>query len=85
MAFPTSLNNQITDLVSQSNVETLGTSPAFMMGAVYQAASLALATAAQNAAFAHQQAYVVAQATTASTVTQLQRFGDRLTTARPVA
>ncbi len=49
MAFPTSVNDQITDAVTQSNVKVLGDAPAIAMGAIYQAAAQAAGLAAQNA------------------------------------
>lgn len=68
MAFPTSVNSQITDSVTQANVEVLGVSPAVAMGNLYQAVAQALANAAQNATMAQQQMYVVAQAATTAGV-----------------
>ena len=55
MAYPTFVNNQITDAVTQSNVTTL-------------AESSALANAVQNATFGQQQGNVVHQAVTAQGV-----------------
>ncbi|WP_204334085.1 RebB family R body protein, partial [Klebsiella pneumoniae] len=37
MAFPTAVNDQITDSVTQANVQVLGASPAIAMGNLYQA------------------------------------------------
>jgi hypothetical protein len=64
MAFPTSVNSQITDSVTQSNVQVLGTAPAVAMGNLFQATAQALANAAHNATMAQQQLYVTAQAAT---------------------
>jgi 4-hydroxyphenylpyruvate dioxygenase-like putative hemolysin len=64
MAFPTSVNSQITDSVTQANVSVLGSSPALAMGNLYQATAQALANAAHNATMAQQQMYVTAQAAT---------------------
>jgi hypothetical protein len=70
MAFDTPVNSQITDSVTQSNVEVLGTAPAIAMGNLYQATAQALANAAHNATNAQQQSYVTAQsATTMGVVT----------------
>ncbi len=66
MAFPTAVNDQITDAVTQTNVKVLGDAPGQAMGALYQATAQALANAAHNATVAQQQANVTAQA--ASTV-----------------
>jgi hypothetical protein len=65
MAFPTSVNDQITDAVTQANVKVLGDAPATAMGNLYQATAQALANAAHNATDAQQQADVLAQAATA--------------------
>ncbi|MCY1647035.1 RebB family R body protein [Caulobacter sp. SL161] len=64
MAFPTAVNDQITDSVSQSNTMTLGSAPAVAAGNLFQATSHALALAAHNATFAHQQMQIIAQAVT---------------------
>lgn len=64
MAFPTSVNNQITDSVTQANVQTLGSSPAVAMGNLFQATAQALSNAAHNATTAQQQTNITAQAAT---------------------
>ncbi len=71
MAYPTSLNSQITDSVTQANVEVLGSAPAIAMGNLYQATSQALANAAHNATNAQQQTNVTAQAATTQGVSLL--------------
>lgn len=71
MAFPTAVNDQVTDSVTQANVEVLGTAPASAMGNLLQATAQALANAAQNATAAQQQANIVAQATTTAGVALL--------------
>jgi hypothetical protein len=71
MAFPTSVNSQITDSVTQANVEVLGMSPAMAMGNLYQAVAQALANAAHNATAAQQQMWITAQAATAAGVAQI--------------
>jgi hypothetical protein len=68
MAFPTSVNSQITDSVSQANVQVLGVAPAVALGHLFQATAQALSNAAQNATMAQQQMYVTAQAVTAAGV-----------------
>jgi hypothetical protein len=75
MAFPTGVNSQITDAVTQANVKVLGDAPAVAMGNLYQATSLALANAAHNATFAQQQMYVTAQAVTTAGVALLYSLG----------
>ena len=64
MAFPTSVNSQITDSVTQANVQVLGDAPAVAMGNLFQATSQALANAAHNATTAQQQTNITAQAAT---------------------
>jgi len=64
MAFPTSVNSQITDSVSQANTKVLGDAPAVAMGNLYLATSQALSNAAHNATSAQQQTQVTMQAAT---------------------
>jgi len=64
MAFPTAVNSQITDSVTQANVQVLGDAPAVAMGNLFQATAQAMANAAHNATTAQQQANVAAQAAT---------------------
>ncbi|QLE83673.1 MULTISPECIES: RebB family R body protein [Shewanella] len=64
MAFPTAVNSQITDSVTQANVQVLGEAPAVAMGNLFQATAQALANAAHNATAAQQQTNVTAQAVT---------------------
>jgi len=71
MAFPTAVNSQITDSVTQVNVKVLGDAPAMAMGSLYQATAQALGNAAHNATNAMQQSYVTAQAATTMGVATL--------------
>ncbi|KJV08792.1 glycerol-3-phosphate dehydrogenase [Elstera litoralis] len=71
MAFPTAVNNQITDSVTQANTQVVAISPAIAMGNLYQATAQALANAAHNATMAQQQMYVTAQAATTAGVALL--------------
>jgi len=71
MAYPTSVNSQITDAVTQANVKVLGDAPAIALGNLYQATAQALANAAHNATTAQQQAAITAQAATTMGVTTL--------------
>ena len=71
MAFPTAVNSQITDSVTQSNLQVLGSSPAIALSNLYQATAQALANAAHNATSAQQQMYVTAQAATTMGVSVL--------------
>ena len=71
MAFPTSVNNQITDSITQVNTKVLGDAPAMAMGNLYQAIAQALANAAHNATTSQQQSNITAQASTTMGVTTL--------------
>jgi hypothetical protein len=71
MAFPTAVNNQITDSVTQSAVKVLGDAPAQAMATLYQATAQALANAAHNATTAQQQSNIAAQAATTMSVSTL--------------
>jgi len=71
MAFPTAVNSQITDSVTQANVKVLGDAPAIAMGNLFQATAQALSNAAHNATGAQQQTAVAAQAATTMGVATL--------------
>lgn len=71
MAFPTAVNDQITDSVTQANVKVLADAPAVAMGNLFQATAQALANAAHNSTTAQQQASVTAQAATTMGVATL--------------
>jgi hypothetical protein len=68
MAFPTAVNSQITDAVSQSSVQVLGSAPSVALANLFQATSHALSLAALNATFAQQQLQILNQAVTAQGV-----------------
>ena len=71
MAFPTAVNNQITDSVTQVNTKVLGDPPAMAMGNLFVATSQALSNAAHNATNNQQQSYVTMQASTTQGVATL--------------
>ena len=71
MAFPTFVNDMITDSVTQVNTKVLGDAPAIAMGNLFQATAQALANAAHNATSSQQQTNVTAQAATTMGVTTL--------------
>ena len=71
MASNTAVNSQITDSVTQANVEVLATAPAVAMGNLYQATAQALGNAAHNSTGAQQQTAVTAQAATTMGVATL--------------
>ena len=71
MAFPTAVNNQITDSVTQANTRVLGDAPAMAMANLFQATSQALGNAAHNATTSQQQTNITAQAATTAGVAML--------------
>jgi len=71
MAFPTFVNDMITDSITQVNTEVIGDAPAIAMGNLFQATAQALSNAAHNATSSQQQTNVTAQAATTMGVTIL--------------
>ncbi|WP_246792571.1 RebB family R body protein [Burkholderia perseverans] len=71
MAFPTAVNSQITDSVSQANTEVVGTAPAVAMGNLFVATGQALSNAAHNATNNQNQSYVTMQAGTTQAISTL--------------
>jgi len=65
MAYPTAVNDQITDAVTQSNVKVLAEAPSVAIASIYQAVAQAMSLAAQNAATAQQQNNILAEAVSA--------------------
>jgi len=62
MAFPTAVNSQITDSITQVNTKVLGDAPAVAIGNLMMATSQALSNAAHNATTGQQNTGVTAQA-----------------------
>ena len=71
MAFPTAVNDQITDAVTQSNVKVIGEAPAFAMGSMFQAAAHSTGILFENAVGAQQQQNSLSQAGTNQGVMQI--------------
>lgn len=71
MANPTPVNSQITDSVSQANVEVLGSSPAMSMGAMFQSLGHATGLLFENGTNAQQQLSIAAQAATNQGIIQI--------------
>lgn len=84
MAFPTSVNSQITDAVTQANIEVVAIAPAIAMANLYQATSQALGNASHNATTAQQQTNILAQAATTAGVALLYSL-DTATTGKAVS
>ncbi len=79
MAFPTALNDQITDSVTQVNTKVVGDTPAVSTGNLLLVTSQALANAAHNATNNQQQAYVTMQAATTQGVSNLLAMDTTVT------
>lgn len=73
MAYPTAVNSQITDAVTQANVKVVAEAPALALGNVYQAAAHSLGILFENASAAQQNQSVLAQAATTQGVIALYR------------
>lgn len=71
MAYPTAVNSQITDSVTQANTQVVAASPAMAMGNLMMATSQALSMSAHNATTSQQNASQTAQAATTQGVSTL--------------
>ncbi len=71
MAFPTALNGQITDSVTQTGLSVLGSAPAMAMGSLYATMAHSLGILYQNSTMAQQHAAISSQAATNLGVIQM--------------
>ncbi|AXE29439.1 R body protein RebB-like protein [Chromobacterium phragmitis] len=71
MAYPTAVNNQITDAVTQTNVKVLGESPAMAMAAMFQTMSHSTGILFENSTAAQQQQNTLSQAAANTGVMQV--------------
>ncbi|NML32804.1 RebB family R body protein [Paraburkholderia antibiotica] len=71
MAFPTSVNDQVTDAVTQSNVKVVGEAPAMAMGSLYQTMAHSTGILFENSVSAQQQQNTLTQAATNQGVMQI--------------
>ena len=71
MAYPTAVNNQVPDAVTQSNVKVIAEGPAFAMGSIFQASAHSTGILFQNAVSAQQQQNILAQAAANQGVMQI--------------
>ena len=71
MAFPTAVNDQITDSIVQSNTQVVGSAPAVAVGNLFQATGQALGNAAHNATTNQQHLTVTSQASMTDSVSTL--------------
>ena len=65
------VNPQITDAITQTNVQVVGDAPAMAIGSLYQTVGNSWALAAANAVYAQQQANVTYQAASTTGITNL--------------
>lgn len=80
MAYPTPVNDQITDAVTQANVKVLGDAPAMAMGSVYQAMAHSTGILFENATSSQQQLGIASRAATNQGVIQIYSI-DTMSTA----
>lgn len=71
MAFPTAVNSQITDSISQANTKVLGDAPSVAMGNVFVSTSQAMSNSAHNASTMQFQTDLTAQASTTQSVSTI--------------
>jgi hypothetical protein len=71
MAFPTSVNDQITDSAAESSVQVLGSAHAQALAALSSSLSHSLALAAGNAVAHQQSANIVMEAVTTRAVARI--------------
>lgn len=71
MAFPTAVNDQITDSITQSNIKVVGESPAFAMSSIYQSLAHSTGILFENAVAAQQQQNTLALAAANQGVMQI--------------
>jgi len=79
MAYPTHVNDAVTDSITQVNTKVLGDSPAVATGNLFVVTSQALSNAAHNATNNQQQSYVTMQASTTQGVSTLLSVNDATT------
>ena len=71
MSFPTAVNSQVTDSITQVNTRVVGETPSVSTGNLMIATSQALSNAAHNATSGQQQTGLTAQAATTTGVSTL--------------
>ena len=93
MAYPTLVNGQITDAVTQSGVQVLSSVPAAVMGMLYQAMGHSAGLSMQNAVTAQQQMNTISMTATTQGINLLMamppaaaaRAADYLLTGNSIA
>ncbi len=76
MADTTPVNSQITDAVTQTNVNVLGEAPAQSLGMLYQMSTHAAGLSIQNAVNSQQGLNQISQATVATAVSQIMKLAS---------
>ena len=71
MSFPTAVNNQITDAVTQSNVKVIGEAPAMALGSIFQTMAHSTGILFENSVAAQQQQNALALAASNMGVMQI--------------
>lgn len=71
MATPTSVNDQVTDAVTQSNVKVVGEAPAMALGTIYQSLAHSTGILFQNSVSQQQQQNTLSQAAANQGVMQI--------------
>lgn len=79
MTFPTAVNSQVSDSVSQVNTEVIGASPAVASGGLMTATGQVLSNAAHNVTNNQNQVYVTMQTSTAQGLSALYSNGTAST------
>jgi hypothetical protein len=71
MTYPTAVNDQITDSITQVNTAVLGSAPGLTMGGLFQATGQAISNIASNGSTAQQNSNVTGQAATTTGVAMI--------------
>jgi hypothetical protein len=71
VAYPTDVNDQITDSVTQVNVKVLGDAPAMAMGSIFQSSAHSTGILYENAVGSQQRNAIAAQAAANQGVIQI--------------
>lgn len=82
MSFPTAVNDQITDSVTQSNVKVIGEAPAIAMGSIYQSFAHSTGILFENAVMQQQQMNILLQSAAAQGAIQIYSI-DTMAAAGP--
>ncbi|MBG4943914.1 RebB family R body protein [Pseudomonas aeruginosa] len=77
MSFPTAVNNQITDAVTQSNVKVIGEAPAMALGSIFQTMAHSTGILFENSVAAQQQQNALALAASNMGVMQIYSLDTR--------